>query len=45
MRPLTKEQFIDKANLIHNSKYDYTKAIYKDYATKVCIICPKHGEF
>lgn len=45
MKPLTKEQFIEKANLIHNFKYDYTKVIYKDYATKVCIICPEHGEF
>ena len=45
MKPLTKEQFIEKANLVHNFKYDYTKVIYKDYATKVCIVCPEHGEF
>lgn len=26
-------------------QYDYSKVIYKNSETKVCIICPKHGEF
>ena len=37
--------FIEKANEIHNHKYDYSKVEYINYHTKVCIICPKHGEF
>lgn len=37
--------FINEANIVHNNKYDYSKAIYKNYATKICIICPEHGEF
>ena len=44
-KKLTKEEFIKKANEIHHSKYDYDKAEYKNNRTKVCIICPKHGEF
>ena len=41
----TKENFINKSNLIHNSKYDYSKVEYINTDTKVCIICPIHGEF
>lgn len=37
--------FINKAKEVHGCKYDYSKAIYVNYKTKVCIICPKHGEF
>lgn len=37
--------FINKANEIHNGKYDYSKVEYKNNSTKVCIICPEHGEF
>jgi len=42
---LTAEEFIKKATIIHEGKYDYSKVIYKNYSTKVCIICPEHGEF
>jgi hypothetical protein len=41
----TTEQFINEAKLIHNNKYDYSKAEYKNAYKKVIIICPKHGEF
>lgn len=42
---LTKEEFIEKAKTIHGDYYDYSKVEYINYDTKVCIICPKHGEF
>ena len=42
---LTTEKFIEKANLVHGHKYDYSKTNYVNYRTKVCIICPEHGEF
>lgn len=38
-------EFIEKAKLIHGDKYDYSKVEYIDATTKVCIICPEHGEF
>ena len=41
----TKEDFIKKAILIHEDKYDYSKVEYINSQTKVCIICPEHGEF
>lgn len=41
----TKEQFIAEAKAIHGDKYDYSKVDYVDNKTKVCIICPIHGEF
>lgn len=42
---LTNEEFIKKAKSIHGNKYDYSKINYKNFSTKVCIICKKHGEF
>jgi hypothetical protein len=42
---LTTEQFIEKAIKKHGYKYDYSKVEYIDSKTKVCIICPIHGEF
>ena len=45
MKRLTTEDFIKKANTVHSNKYDYSKVKYVDAKTKVCIICPEHGEF
>lgn len=39
------EKFIENARKIHGDKYDYSKVEYKKYDEKVCIVCPKHGEF
>ena len=39
------KKFIEKANKKHNNKYDYSKVDYINAHTKVCIICPEHGEF
>lgn len=41
----TKEQFIADAKAVHGDKYDYSKVEYITNSTKVCIICPTHGEF
>lgn len=41
----TTETFIEEANKVHNNKYDYSKVNYINNSTKVCIICPEHGEF
>lgn len=45
MEKLTKDTFINKALKVHNNKYDYSKVNYVNNHTKVCIICPEHGEF
>lgn len=42
---MTLHCFLDKANEIHNSKYNYSKVEYIGTENKVCIICPEHGEF
>lgn len=39
------EEFIEKARKVHGDKYDYSKIQYINSKQKVCIICPKHGEF
>lgn len=41
----TSEQFINDAKSIHGDKYDYSKVNYNGCRSKVCIICPIHGEF
>lgn len=45
MGKYTRETFIDKANEVHNGKYLYDKVEYKNITTKICVICPEHGEF
>ena len=42
---LLKNEFIDKANLIHKDKYDYSIVEYINAHKPVRIICPIHGEF
>lgn len=44
-RKITTEIFIEEMKQIHKDYYDYSKVVYKNVDTKVCIICPKHGEF
>lgn len=41
----TTEEWIIEAKEIHGNKYDYSKTVFINTNTKVCIICPKHGEF
>ena len=41
----TNKQFEEDSRKIHGNKYDYSKVDYKNQRTKVCIICPEHGEF
>ena len=44
-RRMTREEFIRRAREVHGNKYDYSKIEYINNRTKVCIICPIHGEF
>ena len=44
-RQYNTKSFINKAIEKHGNKYDYSKVNYINSNTKVCIICPKHGEF
>lgn len=44
-KKLTLEEFIEKAIEIHGNKYNYSRVVYFNAKTKVCIICPIHGEF
>jgi len=42
---LSIKYFINRSNIIHNNKYDYSLVDYKNNYTKIKIICPIHGEF
>ena len=39
------EDFVEKSNMIHDFKYDYSLVDYKNCMEKVKIICKKHGIF
>lgn len=41
----TLQSFIDKSNIVHKNKYDYSKSVYVTNKNSVIIICPVHGEF
>lgn len=42
---MTTEEFIEKAKKVHNDRYNYKKVDYVNAKTKICVICPEHGEF
>ena len=44
-RTLPAEDFFISAKTIHGDKYDYSKVKYVNKRTKVCIVCPEHGDF
>lgn len=44
-RRLGTKEFIRRSRSVHDDRYDYSKAIYKDSNTKVAIICPDHGVY
>ena len=39
------KEWIEKVVLVHDNHYDYSNVEYINNHTKVCIICPEHGEF
>lgn len=42
----SQEQFLKELEEIYVGKgYDFSKVVYENNKKKVCIICPKHGEF
>ena len=44
-RRLTKLEVINKAYEVHGYKYIYDKMEYVNNSTKICIVCPIHGDF
>ena len=44
-KKITREEFIKRSIEVHGNKYDYSKVEYVNSTTKVCIVCPIHGEF
>ena len=41
----TTEEYVQRAKQIHGDEYDYSKVKYINKNTKICIVCPIHGEF
>lgn len=42
---LHKQDFIERANRLHNNQYDYSKVTYNTLRDKIIVICKDHGEF
>lgn len=45
MKKVTTLDFIEKAKIIHNNKYNYSLVNYVKAKTKIIILCPIHGKF
>ncbi|MDR0676616.1 MAG: DUF723 domain-containing protein, partial [Elusimicrobiota bacterium] len=43
LKRLTQEEFIEKANKVHNNKYNYSLVNYETAFDNIKIICPVHG--
>jgi len=44
-RRMLLQEFIDKSNIVHNNKFDYSiTEQFKSQRDKVKILCPIHGE-
>ena len=41
----TLEEFVEKANIAHENKYDYSQSKYINTNTNIVITCKLHGEF
>jgi len=44
-KKMTTEDFVRKANYVHNGYFTYENCIYIDSNSKVTVTCPKHGDF
>jgi hypothetical protein len=44
-KKITKEEFIERANKIHNNKYLYDKVIINSTRHNITVTCPIHGDF
>lgn len=45
MKKYTRQDFIEKARLVHGDRYCYDEVEYVKTSKPVVIICPKHGKF
>ncbi len=44
-KPLSLENFAERANRIHENRYDYSQTKLENVEKKIEIICPEHGPF
>ena len=44
-KKISTQEFINRSNIIHNNKYDYSLVNYVHSKKKVKIICNIHGMF
>lgn len=42
---MSKDTFIKKSRKVHGNKYEYDLSMFKDYRSKIKILCKKHGWF
>lgn len=44
-KTISESEFLKRAKEAHGDRYDYSKTEYIDMKSKICIVCPVHGEF
>jgi len=40
---LTNEEFIKRANNVHDNRFDYSECVYMNMSTKISVICKRHN--
>jgi hypothetical protein len=41
----TIDEFIKRANIVHENRYDYSNSKYVNSHSKITVVCPDHGDF
>lgn len=44
-KPLTVEKFVERAQAVHENRYDYSQVKFEGIENKITIICREHGPF
>ena len=45
MSKMTTEEFVIRANAVHDNRYDYSETEFINWKSRIKVICYKHGEF
>lgn len=45
LKPITRDEFVRRATVVHGRKYDYSKSKYTRATKRVVVTCPDHGDF
>lgn len=45
LAPVTLEEFIGRARMVHGDRYDYSRVVFSRYSDAIEVVCREHGSF